>query len=166
MAVHVRLAEPVDADAIGEVHAASWAEAYAPFFDAEFAVRGVEDRRVRWHQRLAEGELTVLLAELDGAAAALAVYSPSEERQGWAEIHSFYCHPERWGSGASAELMAGTLRRTREEGSLGVHLWTLRDTPRSRRFYTKSGFTETGASRPRDFGDGKPLEQVEFAYRW
>jgi RimJ/RimL family protein N-acetyltransferase len=45
-----------------------------------------------------------------------------------------------------------------------VHLWTLRDTPQSRRFYTKCGFTETGATTTRDFGDGNPLAQVEYEH--
>ena len=58
--------------------------------------------------------------------------------------------------------MTETLGALRSTGFSRVHLWTLRDTPQSRRFYTKSGFTETGATRPRDFGDGAPLPQVEY----
>jgi RimJ/RimL family protein N-acetyltransferase len=43
-----------------------------------------------------------------------------------------------------------------------IHVWTMRDTPQSRRFYVKCGFAETGATRERDFGDGRPLPQVEY----
>jgi hypothetical protein len=42
-----------------------------------------------------------------------------------------------------------------------VNLWTLRDTPQSRRFYLKTGFADTGATRQRDFGNGR-LPQVEY----
>jgi hypothetical protein len=58
--------------------------------------------------------------------------------------------------------MTATLQRLAADGYDGVHLWTLRDTPQSRRFYTKCGFTETGATQDRDFGDGTPLPQVEY----
>lgn len=58
--------------------------------------------------------------------------------------------------------MTATLQRLRSDGYDRVHLWTLRDTPQSRRFYIKCGFTETGATQDRDFGDGNPLPQVEY----
>jgi hypothetical protein len=58
--------------------------------------------------------------------------------------------------------MTGTLDQLRADGFTAVHLWTLRDTPRSRRFYAKSGFRATGATTGRDFGDGSPLPQVEY----
>lgn len=58
--------------------------------------------------------------------------------------------------------MTGTLDQLRADGFARTHLWTLHDTPQSRRFYTKCGFTESGAARPFDFGDGKPLTQVEY----
>ncbi|GAA1017964.1 hypothetical protein Aple_069580 [Acrocarpospora pleiomorpha] len=51
-----------------------------------------------------------------------------------------------------------SLGRLREDGFGGVRLWTLRDTPQSRRFYAKSGFTESGVVR----GHGNPIEQVEY----
>ncbi|MFB7175409.1 hypothetical protein ACFCYM_31985 [Streptomyces sp. NPDC056254] len=50
----------------------------------------------------------------------------------------------------------------RGAGFARAHLWTLRDTHQSRRFYTKAGFTESGATRTCDFGDGRPLTQVEY----
>jgi hypothetical protein len=43
-----------------------------------------------------------------------------------------------------------------------VHLRTLRDTPQSRRFYTKCGFTESGNESTFDYGDGNPLPMVEY----
>ncbi|MFE0606430.1 GNAT family N-acetyltransferase [Streptomyces sp. NPDC058892] len=63
---------------------------------------------------------------------------------------------------AGADGRAPTLRHLRDDGCTRAHLWTLRDTPQSRRFYIKCGFAETGADRPYDFGDGNPLTQVEY----
>ncbi|MCX4720054.1 GNAT family N-acetyltransferase [Streptomyces virginiae] len=104
----------------------------------------------------------ILLAEHEGRPLALTTFRASETRPGLAEILSFYTHPDGWGSGVAAVLMTETLRHLRDDGFARTHLWTLRDTPRSRRFYTKCGFTESGTVRPFDFGDGKPLTQVEY----
>ncbi|MFD9405818.1 GNAT family N-acetyltransferase [Streptomyces sp. NPDC059989] len=164
--IEIRRAEPDDGRALGEIHAAAWEAAYAPFFDAEFAAAGVRDRRTRWHARITDGPETILLALLEGRPAALAFFGPSTARPGLAEIHSLYAHPDSWGSGIAAALMSETLRCLRADGFTGAHLWTLRDTPRSRRFYTKSGFAECGTVRAFDFGDGNPLEQVAYERTW
>ena len=160
--MELRDAERHDAEILGEIHAASWQAAYAPFFDPAFAAEQVRARRTWWPERIGQGPGRILLAEADGRPTAFSVSVPSTARPGLAEIYSFYCHPDAWGAGVAAVLMTGTLRRLREDGFAGVHLWTLRDTPRSRRFYAKSGFWETGAERPHDFGDGSPLLQVEY----
>ncbi|MFD8981455.1 GNAT family N-acetyltransferase [Streptomyces sp. NPDC059564] len=161
--IEIRRAGPADGDVLGEIHAAAWQAAYAPFFAPEFAAREVEHRRHRWHARIGAGPETVLLAAVDGRPLALTFFAASPDRgPGLAEIFSVYAHPDGWGGGVAAALMDATLRHLREDGFTRAHLWTLRDTPRSRRFYAKCGFQETGASRPYDFGDGNPLEQVEY----
>ncbi|MEE1752938.1 GNAT family N-acetyltransferase [Streptomyces sp. SP18CS02] len=164
--IEIRCADREDGDVLGEIHASAWEAAYAPFFAPEFAAEGVRSRRTRWHQRVAEGEGTILLAVLDGRPLALSCFRPSSTRPGFAEILSFYGHPDGWGSGIAGALMSETLRHLRDGGFDGAHLWTLRDTPQSRRFYAKSGFTESGPVRALDFGDGTPLEQVEYARVW
>jgi GNAT superfamily N-acetyltransferase len=148
-----------DAVAVGEVHSASWAAAYAPLFPVEFAELGVTDRKARWGPRIAAGDGLVMLGLRSGRPLAM---SWSETDGAEAEIHSFYTHPDGWGSGVSAALMSALLARLRACGVTRVRLWTLRDTPQSRRFYLKCGFTETGVTQTRDFGDGNPLHQVEY----
>ncbi|MGW6708902.1 N-acetyltransferase family protein [Streptomyces sp. NPDC054956] len=163
--IEVRRAGPDDGTALGEIHAAAWEVAYAPFFEAGFAERAVRSRRTRWHERVAEGAdqaATILLAAVDGRPLALSAAGPSSARAGCAEILSFYGHPDGWGSGVAAVLMTETLRVLREDGFSRVHLWTLRDTAQSRRFYAKSGFTACGTERAFDFGEGHFLDQVEY----
>ncbi|QPP07830.1 GNAT family N-acetyltransferase [Streptomyces bathyalis] len=161
--IEFRCAGPDDGDVLGEIHAAAWERAYAPFFEPEFAARAVRSRRTRWHERVAQGTGTILLAALDGRPLALSVFLPSPARPGFAEIGSFYNHPDGWGCGVAGALMTETLRCIQDEGFDRAHLWTLRDTAQSRRFYAKCGFAETGAARTFDFGDGNPLGQVEYA---
>ncbi|GHB79626.1 hypothetical protein GCM10010347_57620 [Streptomyces cirratus] len=160
--IEIRRATPSDGDVLGEIHAASWEAAYAPFFEAEFASREVRARLTRWHARVADDTATILLARLDGRPLAMSSSGPSADRPALAEIHTFYAHPEAWGTGIADALMTATLQRLHDDGYGGAHLWTLRDTPRSRRFYVKSGFTESGSVRTHDFGDGAPLAQVEY----
>lgn len=160
--IEVRCARPEDGDALGEIHAAAWEASHASFFQPEFAVHAVQSRRTRWHERIAEGTGTILLAVVDGRRLAFSFLRPSPTRPDLGEIFSFYCHPDGWGSGIAAALMTETLRQVRADGFVGVHLWTLRDTPQSRRFYAKCGFTESGAARGFDYGDGNPIGQVEY----
>jgi len=160
-------ATAADGDVVGEIHAESWQAAYADFFAPAFFAEAVRDGRGKWHDRLAAGngtgQDTVLLAALAGRPLSFSYFGPSPARPGWAEIFGFYSHPDGWGTGSANALMTASLSTLREKGFGRVHLWTLRDTPRSRRFYAKSGFTESGAVRGHDFGDGNPVDQVEYA---
>ena len=118
--IEVRHAVPGDGDALGEIHAASWEAAYAPFFDPQFAAGAVRDRRTQWHQRIAEGTGTILLAAFDGRPLALSYSFPSSTRPGYAEIYSFYGHPDGWGDGnwRPASLLASierSLKRLRTD---------------------------------------------------
>lgn len=160
--IEVRRAEPGDGDVLGEIHAASWEAAYAQFFDETFAAQGVQDRRTRWHERIDTATGTILIAEVDGRPLALSYSLPSQTRAGFAEIFSFYGHPDGWGTGVAGVLMTATFDRLRADRFSRVHLWTLRDTGRSRWFYAKCGFVASGETRMHDFGDGRPLEQVEY----
>ncbi|MFC7646275.1 GNAT family N-acetyltransferase [Streptosporangium lutulentum] len=153
-----------DGDVLGEIHAESWKAAYIGFFAPEFFAEAVRQRRTQWHDRLAKGEDTVMFAALEERPLALSFFGSSPARPDRAQIFSFFGHPASWGTGIASALMAATLRKLREDGFSRVHLWTLRDTPRSRRFYAKNGFTESGAVRGYDFGDGNLIDQVEYEF--
>ena len=159
--IEVRTAEPGDGDVLGEIHAAGWAAAYGPLFPPAFVEANVADRLVRWHKRLVDHPGQILLGVLDGRPLALSWFGPSA-RDGLAEVIGFYGHPDGWGSGIAVALMTGTLNHMRTNGFTTAHLWTARDTQQSRRFYTKCGFTETGATRDHDFGEDNLLAQVEY----
>ncbi|TYB66064.1 GNAT family N-acetyltransferase [Nonomuraea sp. PA05] len=157
------LATPADADSVGEIHAESWKAANASFFAPEFFAEALRQRRTKWHDVLATDEKnTLLLAARDGRPLAFSYFGPSALHPGSAEIHGFYGHPDGWGSGIAQALMAATLDRIHAGGFGRVHLWTLRDTPQSHRFYAKCGFTVSGTVRTYDYGDGHPLHQVEY----
>nr|WP_062335915.1 GNAT family N-acetyltransferase [Herbidospora sakaeratensis] len=161
MTIEIGVARPSDGDALGEIHAAAWI-AYEPFFEPAFYEKAVAHRREKWHAVLAEGAETVLLARLDERPLAFACYGASADRASAAEVYDFFGHPDGWGSGIAAALMAATSSRMERDGFGSVHLWTFRDTARSRRFYTKTGFVESGETRRYDFAEGGLIDQVEY----
>ncbi|MFI6320198.1 GNAT family N-acetyltransferase [Nonomuraea sp. NPDC050556] len=153
---------PEHGDVLGEIHAESWRAAYAGFFDQEFFDTALHRRRTRWHAVLAEGRDIVMLGAVDGRPLAFSSMGPSPSHPGSAEIFGFYGHPDGWGSGVAKVLIAASLDALRQRGFTHAHLWTLRDTPQSRRFYLKTGFAESGAVRGFDYGDGRLVDQVEY----
>ena len=48
---------------------------------------------------------------------------------GRGEVWAFYLHPDRWGSGAAAQLMEHVEQRLKAEGFATVVLWVLDDNP-------------------------------------
>ena len=63
------------------------------------------------------------------------------------------------GKSTQVERLASLLM---ERGYRRVRLWTLSGANRARRFYARAGFEETGHTRERDFGDGRPVLEVEY----
>ncbi|MEU7831053.1 GNAT family N-acetyltransferase [Nonomuraea sp. NPDC049129] len=167
-AITVHPAEPGDGDVLGEIHALSWGVSHGPFCTPKVAAAGVEERRTKWHGILAEVEAkglgmdTILLARLNERPGAFARFGASTSRPGHAEIHTFFAHPDVWGSGIAMALLMAVLDRVRDAGYDDVHLWTLRDSAQARRFYAKNGFAETGRTHDHDFGEGPPLALVEL----
>ncbi|MFI6904698.1 GNAT family N-acetyltransferase [Nonomuraea sp. NPDC050394] len=159
--ITIREAGPGDGGVLGEIHAVSWGISHGPLCTPQVAAAGIEERRAKWHGILAEGGDPILLALLDDRAGAFS-RSGASSSPGLAEIHTFFAHPDVWGSGLAAALLTATLDRLREAGYDRVHLWTLRDSAQARRFYGKHGFAETGRRHDHDFGEGPPIALVEF----
>ncbi|MFJ3964073.1 hypothetical protein [Streptomyces sp. NPDC090036] len=84
----VRRAGPYDGDVLGEIHAAAWEAAYAPFFDPGFAADGVRSRRTRWHERVGQADTPILLAEHEGRPLALTAFRASAPRSASAPVTS------------------------------------------------------------------------------
>jgi GNAT superfamily N-acetyltransferase len=59
-------------------------------------------------------------------------------------VYAFYLHPDAWGSGAAAALMARCHEYLTDTGYTEAVLWVLRDNPRARRFYENVGWSPTG----------------------
>ncbi|WP_424184788.1 GNAT family N-acetyltransferase [Actinokineospora sp. G85] len=160
--VLVREATAEDAAAVGEVHAEAWRQAYRDLFEPDWLNRFVDAHRVRWADLGPAGD-TVLVAQRDRAVVAFAWTGPHPDNPADAELRAFYAHPTTWGSGVARALLDGVADAVADYRR--VRLWTMAGANRARRFYTREGFTETGLSREHDFGDGRPVLELEYARR-
>ncbi|OLR89621.1 hypothetical protein BJP25_05780 [Actinokineospora bangkokensis] len=160
----VREATADDAAALGRVHAEAWHRAYRDLFEPEWLTRFVAERRGRWHARLADPAFDLaelLVAEQGAAVVAFAWFGPHADNTADAELRAYYAHPDAWGTGVAQTLFDNVREAVADRRRL--RLWTLAGAHRARRFYAKEGFARTGLHRDRDFGDARPVREVEYA---
>ncbi|ALG07439.1 GNAT family N-acetyltransferase [Kibdelosporangium phytohabitans] len=159
----VREARTADSASIGEVHAEAWRVAYRDLFESRFLAAQVELRRGQWKDMLAGGDLpgTVLLAERGHRVAAFSHFGTSAE-DGKGEIFACYARPSAWGTGVASTLMQRVQEALAEARHRDIRAWTLSGANRSRHFYRKEGFRESGRRREWDYGDGRPVLELEY----
>lgn len=149
----VREARLEDAAAIADAHVEGWRVGYRGLVADEFLDHPdfFDIRRAGWQRRLRDGpppggdvRNRILVIADDGEVVGFghvgreASEPPASPERG--EIYGFYVHPDRWGTGVADSLMAACLDELRTRFAHAV-LWTLRDNPRSRRFYERHGWT-------------------------
>jgi GNAT superfamily N-acetyltransferase len=170
MTIEIREARPDDADACAAAHIEGWRTGYRgllpdEFLDAlEFATQRIDRWRTwSWADNLVDAELFV--AEIRGRVVGFAMCGQERAQpvcdqisagtsgetdalvavdNPRAEVYSFYLHPDAWGSGAAAALMARCHEYLADSGYTEAVLWVLRDNPRARRFYENAGWSPTG----------------------
>lgn len=163
--VLVREATQNDAEAIGEVHAEAWRVAHRDLFESRWLRRFTDERRERWKSVMASRDFvrnTLLVAERGDRLVAFVYFGPVDYGVREAEIFDLYAHPMAWGSGVAWTLMDNTWELLVEARYRRVHLWTITGANRARHFYESFGFTQTTRTREQDFGDGRPVLEVEY----
>jgi len=166
--VLVREATAADAESIGEVHAEAFRVAHRDLFEPDWLGSLVEHRRTMWTHRMHGREHarnTLLVAERGSAVAAFVYFGPHTEGAPDGEIFDCFAHPDVWGRRVAATVMDKAWELLREVRFRRVRLWTMAGANRARHFYESFGFTETGRTRERDFGDGRPVLEIEYARR-
>jgi GNAT superfamily N-acetyltransferase len=138
----VRHATSADAEAVTEMHRASWAETYAHLLpldviEARFADR--EARRARWRDILARD---AFVAERDGRIVGFATTGPGrgEDLPRPRELEGIYLLAEAHGSGLGQALLDAAL------GDAPAFLWVADGNPRAEAFYRRNGFVRDGAT--------------------
>jgi RimJ/RimL family protein N-acetyltransferase len=162
----VREGSVADAEAIGEVHAESWRAGHRDLFEGDWLDRLAAQRRTQWSTVLGGRRFTaktMLVAERGHRVAAFVYFGPHNDGAPDGEIYDLYALPAVWGSGVALTLLDAAWDQLREARFRRVRLWTMAGANRARHFYESFGFEETGHTREYDFGDGRPVLQVEYA---
>jgi RimJ/RimL family protein N-acetyltransferase len=149
----VREADADDLAAICDVHTEAWSVAYRDLFESSFLARQLENVRRQWADPQFSG--SVLVAERGHRIVAFAHF-------GQGEIFDCYARPTAWGSGVAGTLLTRVLETLAEARDREVRAWTLSGANRARHFYRKAGFRESGRYRERDYGDGRPVMELEY----
>ena len=108
---------------------------------------------------------TLLVAERGSTVAAFVYFGPHSDGPPDGEIFDCFAHPDVWGSRVAATVMDAAWELLREARFRRVRLWTMAGANRARHFYESFGFAETGRTRERDFGDGRPVLEIEYLRR-
>ena len=149
----IREARLDEAEALAGIQRAASVAAFAHIFPPDRHPYPIDDVRARWVVAVEDPELTVLVAELNGAPAAVAGC-----RAEW--LDGLYVRPEHWGLGLGRKLHDEVLDRLRANGSPRCHLWVLEDNERARRFYEGLGWHENGDTRVVPF----PPNPIDVGY--
>jgi ribosomal protein S18 acetylase RimI-like enzyme len=166
--VAIRAASTLDAEAIGELHRASWQAAYRGIVPDEF-LDGIslESRVVRWRQLLSASESplseTVVAVDHDTV---VGVCRSGPRRQPEAgsigEVYALHVEPRSWRRGIGTMLLDRTLRRLAGRGFTGGVLWVLRDNWNARHFYEAQGWSATGEEMVDD-RSGYAIPETRYA---
>lgn len=165
----VRPLAAADIDAVAHLHVAVWQAAYRGLLpDAFLEAISVERRAAMWRQIVERQASPALVAERDGRIAGFVLGGRARDDDAQlgvtAEILAIYVAPERWNSGAGAQLMQAALAVLRNQGFHEVTLWVLRGNARARRFYELAGFTPDGGEKVDTQGD-VPFDEVRYRLR-
>lgn len=140
-------------DALVRAHVDAWRVAYRgvipdSYLDSDELEQQRDTMWRSWRWADTPGQ-HVYVAVLDDRVVGFGFIGPdrgdgpgSSTRRG--EVYAFYLHPTAWGSGAGPALMARCTGHLRDHGFERAVLWVLRDNPRARRFYEKTGWSFTG----------------------
>lgn len=144
--VHLRPAEPPDAEAAGAMHFASFVETYSDLADAAFWERATSERSIENWRRMLAADVPATLAEVDGAVVGLAIVAPAVARGETApvreqELTNLYVLAAHQGAGIGRALLEAVLPQ-----GAPAQLWVARGNPRAARFYEREGFSADGAS--------------------
>jgi len=150
--IEIRPARSTDVDGMCTAHIEAWRVAYRGVFpDAYLDSPEFESaRREGWarQQWRDDPTSTMFAAALDGNVVGFGHVGPERSEitasTGDGELYSFYLHPLAWGTGVAQALLERCHDQLIAGGFERAVLWALRDNPRARRFYEKSGWHFTG----------------------
>ncbi len=148
MSTRVRIAELADAEAIAELHAASWRVTYrGAMRDAYLDGDVVSERRTLWRERLSAPapHQHVFVAEADDVVIGFACAYAADDATWGTQLDNLHVRTGEQGRGTGTRLIAtlADWNRATHPG-VGLYLWVLDDNRAARRFYDHLGAADAG----------------------
>jgi ribosomal protein S18 acetylase RimI-like enzyme len=109
-----------------------------------------DPQRERWHERLADPKLSMLVAEEAGLLRGFTACGDSRDPgtgPGTGEIMTLFVAAGRWRAGVGRALMAAALADLAARGHTEATVWSFAANQRANAFYEAHGFTRDGAER-------------------
>ena len=167
----VRRATVADADAIAEVHVASWQSGYHGLLPATL-LQGlsVADRAARWRKNLTALDTTrrqIYVVEADSVIAGFAALGSSRDPdadESVGELFGLYVAPQHWRRGLGGVLHRRTLDALRELRFRSATLWVLKSNQRARTFYEHRGWQHDRCDKDID-ENGVALHATRYRLR-
>lgn len=168
-AVDVRRAVAADADAIADVHARAWPEAYRGLLPDQLIADVVagRDRRADAFRRLltdAAAPQRIWVAIAEGEVVGMAVWSPSRDDDATAataDVEAIYLDPPVWRRSIGRRLLHAVMADIDDSGFTEATLWVLDTNERARRFYEAAGWQPDGATKVEERPAGK-LNELRY----
>jgi ribosomal protein S18 acetylase RimI-like enzyme len=161
----VRAARPDDAQAIAEVHVATWREAYAGLLPDELlAGLDVAEWAGRWRDRLSappDGMFT-LVFEADGHVRGFVSGGPSRDGFPGGEVHAIYLDPRCQGRGTGRQMLEAATRLLADAGFAAASLWVVSGNHAARGFYEAQGWRRDGTEHQWPAADGISVPEVRY----
>lgn len=151
MNYEIRWVAEEDADALGNIHSASWRAAYKGIIpDSVLDGFTPEKRAERFRNAMRnknEETSIILVNSMPAGFITLGKCRDEDAGTGWGEIWGIYMHPDYWHSGIGSLLFNWGLEELGERGFDTAALWVLEGNSRARKFYEKHGFEKEGTSK-------------------
>jgi GntR family transcriptional regulator len=165
----IRPAQPEDAEAIAEIHIASFRAVYHGILPPT-ALESLDTatRAAIWSQRIAEGDGEVLVAFSGDQALGFvwlgATPDADDDAAKVGAVRSIHVRPSHTGKGIGQVLLAASRQSLRRAGFTVATLWVVSENDRARKVYVLDGWSLDGATRREPIGlqgEGMPLATVE-----
>lgn len=155
-----------DAEAIAELHAASWRVAYRGILPAAYLAGPIdEERRRHWRAAMAakRPEDVVLIAQDDGRPVGFIAIWRAGDPGFDGYIDNLHVRPDLRGNRLGRRLLVAAVAQLRAAGSRSIYLWLFEKNAPARRFYETLG----GRAEDRSVIEfaGARIAQVRFVWR-
>lgn len=164
LTIDIRRATLDDAEAVSDIHAASWQGAYCGIIPHKALLSMINRRNTLWWDRAIRRGTSVLVLEMGGTLCGYVTYGLNRARAlpQDGEIYELYLLPEYQGIGLGKRLFNAARRSLADNGCNGLVVWSLEDNHGACDFYAHMGGCDHAQGS--ECFDGVTLNKIAFIW--